>query len=164
MECFGELFHDKRYKPLINNTITSWFRCKLNIVCLESNLNFFRAAQHSTNADTDTPYTTNHPRITNDKNRQRNNLSDIVSEWTDTWPIHDRYLTGSWSLHHWPMHLPTVSLLRSRLLDVMQRSPQRKFLRGERCVTSKRRLRRRLADSRAIYRSTVGRYIGRGHL
>ena len=34
-----------------------------------------------------------------------------------------------------------ASLLRNRLLDVTQRSPQRNFLWGERCVTSKRRLR-----------------------
>ena len=39
-------------------------------MCLESNLHFFcagHAAQHLTNADTGTPYTTNHTRITNEK-------------------------------------------------------------------------------------------------
>ena len=46
------------------------------------------------------------------------------------------------------LYLPVSSLLRSHRLDVTQHSPQRNFLWGERCVTSKRRLRKRLPVSR----------------
>ena len=45
-----------------------------------------------------------------------------------------------------PWVIVNASLLRSRFVDVTQRFPQRNSLWGERCVTSIKRMRRRLSE------------------